>query len=76
MAAPEGNQGIRLLRRSYNYDDGPGEAGLLFVAFVRDPGRQYVPVQRHLATGDALSPFAVHTASALFAVPPTGAKFA
>ena len=49
MAAPEGNQGIRLLRRSYNYDDGPG---------------------------DALSPFAVHTASALFAVPPTGAKFA
>jgi dye decolorizing peroxidase len=53
-------------------DAGPGplDAGLAFVAFVRDPRRQYVPVQRRLAEDDALSAYAVHTASAVFAIPP------
>jgi deferrochelatase/peroxidase EfeB len=60
----------RMLRRSYSYDDGAGDAGLLFMAFMRDPARQYVPIQRRLAAGDALAPFARHVGSALFAVPP------
>jgi deferrochelatase/peroxidase EfeB len=46
------------------------DAGLVFVAFVRDPRRQYAPVQRRLAEDDPLSAYAVHTASAVFAVPP------
>jgi deferrochelatase/peroxidase EfeB len=69
LAAPEHNQGVRMLRRGYGYDDG-NEAGLIFLAFARDPRRQYVPVQRRLAEGDALNEFATHTGSAVFALPP------
>ncbi|HEX2103485.1 MAG TPA: Dyp-type peroxidase [Solirubrobacteraceae bacterium] len=72
LAAPrDGEAG--LLRRGFNYLDaaaGTLEPGLAFVAFVRDPRRQYVPVQRRLAQHDALAAFATHTASAVFAIPP------
>jgi len=81
VASPAGNAGQRILRRGYSYSDGsrPGPAdrgghqidsGLFFIAFVRDPQRQFVPLQRRLATHDALSMFTVHTASAVFACPP------
>jgi deferrochelatase/peroxidase EfeB len=72
LAAPRDGEG-GMLRRGVAYlDAGAGEldAGLVFVAFVRDPRRQYVPVQRRLAAHDALCAYAVHTASAVFAVPP------
>lgn len=70
------SQSQRLLRRSYNFFDGVDpatkqlDAGLLLICFCRDPRRQFVPLQRRLAEQDALSPYAVHTASAVFAVPP------
>lgn len=81
LASPESNAGERILRRSYSYSSGftPGpldrgghqiEGGLFFVAFVRDPQRQFIPLQRRLATGDALSAFTLPTASAIFACPP------
>jgi deferrochelatase/peroxidase EfeB len=75
VAVPRENGGIALLRRGYDYDDGADatgrrDAGLLFLAFMADPRRQYVPLQRRLAERDALSAFAVHTGSAVFAVPP------
>jgi len=73
LAAPATNGGLAMLRRGYSYDDGDGDAGLLFMAFVRDPARQYVPIQRRLAEHDALAPFARHVGSALFAIPPTEA---
>jgi deferrochelatase/peroxidase EfeB len=72
LAAPLAGEG-GMLRRGFAYLDagaGPLDAGLAFVAFVRDPRRQYAPVQRRLAEDDALSAYAVHTASAVFAVPP------
>jgi len=72
LAAPQPGEG-GMLRRGFSYLDGgagPIDAGLAFVAFVRDPRRQYVPVQRRLAEEDALSAYAVHTASAVFAIPP------
>lgn len=65
VASPRTNQGVKLLRRGYATED-----GLLFLAFMRDPRRQYVPLQRKLAEHDALSAYARHTASALFAIPP------
>jgi deferrochelatase/peroxidase EfeB len=65
LAAPRSNQGIAMLRRGYATDD-----GLLFLAFMRDPRRQYVPLQRKLAEHDALSAHTRHTASAVFAIPP------
>jgi deferrochelatase/peroxidase EfeB len=79
QANPANNSGERILRRSYNYSaaaepafyrPGAVQGGLFFIAFVRDPARQFVPLQRRLATKDALSAFTLHTASALFACPP------
>lgn len=78
LAGP-GAEGARMLRRSYNYFDGVDpatrrlDAGLVLVAFVRDPRRQFDPVQRRLAERDALRGFGVHTGSAVFAIPPAPA---
>ena len=43
LAAHENNGGIRILRRCYNYTDGINQfgqldAGLLFIAYMNDPG--------------------------------------
>jgi deferrochelatase/peroxidase EfeB len=65
LAAPRTNGGAAMLRRGYSID-----GGLLFLAFMRDPWRQFVPVQRRLAAGDTLSRYARHTGSAVFAIPP------
>jgi deferrochelatase/peroxidase EfeB len=77
---PHADAAGTMLRRGYSYSAGTTEgavdrgghqmdAGLFFIAFVRDPA-QFIAVQRRLATGDALNAFAVHTASAVFACPP------
>ena len=52
--------GIRILRRGYNFTDGTDgvghlDAGLFFLAYVRDPGKQFVPMQRALAAQDGLN---------------------
>jgi len=80
QASPASNEGQRILRRSYNFSGGGDyrgeigagrlDGGLLFIAFARNPARQFVPLQRRLSTGDALSAFTLHTASAVFACPP------
>ena len=46
------------------------DAGLFFVAFVRDPRTQFVPVQTLLSRQDGLMEYLQHTGSGLFAVPP------
>jgi len=56
---------ITILRRGYDTD-----TGLLFLAFMRDPRRQFVPLQRRLAEQDALHPYTTARGSAVFAVPP------
>jgi len=75
MAHPSNNGGVRMLRRGYNYTDGSDglgrlDAGLFFVAFVRDPATQYVPMQTAMARSDLLVEYLRHTGSGLFAVPP------
>lgn len=76
LSSPENNGGERILRRGYSYSEpsapGSGEidAGLFFIAFQRDPQRQFVPVQRRLSESDALNRHILHTASAVFACPP------
>lgn len=67
--------GIRILRRGYNFTDGSDgsghlNAGLFFIAFVRDAHQQFVPMQHALAKTDVLNEYIEHTGSALFAVPP------
>ena len=76
LAAPDVNDGIRLLRRGYSFTDGIDprlgqlDAGLFFLAFQRDPRRQFVPLQRRLARNDSLNEYIAHNGSAVFAVPP------
>jgi deferrochelatase/peroxidase EfeB len=67
--------GIEILRRGYNFTDGTDgvghlDAGLFFIAFVRDPGKQFVPMQQALASKDTLNEYIEHNGSALFACPP------
>ncbi|MFJ7059524.1 iron uptake transporter deferrochelatase/peroxidase subunit [Streptomyces griseobrunneus] len=74
ISSPEKNGGAAMLRRPFSYHDGISEdgtpdAGLLFVCWQADPFQGFVPVQRKLDRGDALSPFIRHEASGLFAVP-------
>ncbi|MEU2108234.1 iron uptake transporter deferrochelatase/peroxidase subunit [Streptomyces sp. NPDC058423] len=74
ISAPEQNAGAAMLRRPFSYHDGMAadgtpDAGLLFVCWQADPLRGFVPVQRKLDRGDALSAFIRHEASGLFAVP-------
>jgi deferrochelatase/peroxidase EfeB len=69
------NNGVRLLRRGYNYVDGSDglgrlNAGLFFIAYQRDPRRQFVPVQQQLARLDRMNEYVRHVSSGLFAVPP------
>ena len=76
VASPSTNHGATILRRGYSFVDGvdpaTGEldAGLFFICFQRRPAEQFVPIQRRLATQDALSPYLVHTGSGIFACPP------
>ncbi|MFE7324593.1 iron uptake transporter deferrochelatase/peroxidase subunit [Streptomyces sp. NPDC057565] len=79
ISSPERNSGAAMLRRPFSYHDGIAadgtpDAGLLFICWQADPLKGFVPVQRKLDRGDALSPFVRHEASGLFAVPGGAAK--
>ncbi|MEU7302081.1 iron uptake transporter deferrochelatase/peroxidase subunit [Streptomyces sp. NPDC007206] len=79
ITRPDKNGGAAMLRRPFSYHDGfdadgAPDAGLLFICWQADPLRGFVPVQRKLDRGDALSPFIRHEASGLFAVPGGAAK--
>ena len=64
-----------MLRRGYNYTDGNDslgrlDAGLFFIAYVRDPRTQFYPILKIMAEKDLLTEYLQHQASALFAIPP------
>jgi deferrochelatase/peroxidase EfeB len=74
MVHATNNGGAKMLRRGYNFVDGSDglgrlEAGLFFLAYVRDPRTHFIPIQMKLGLGDGLSEYVQHTASALFAIP-------
>ncbi|KOV59808.1 peroxidase [Streptomyces sp. NRRL WC-3618] len=74
ITRPDENGGAAILRRPFSFHDGIGvdgtpDAGLLFVCWQADPLRGFVPVQRKLDRGDALSTYIRHESSGLFAVP-------
>jgi deferrochelatase/peroxidase EfeB len=75
LVHPSNNGGSKMLRRGYNFVDGSDglgrmDAGLFFLAYVRDPRTQFIPIQMKLGLGDGLSEYLQHTGSALFAIPP------
>ncbi|GAB3769265.1 deferrochelatase/peroxidase EfeB [Nocardioides ginsengisegetis] len=72
---PDHNDGVRILRRGYNFVDGTDQlgglnAGLFFLAYLRDPRTHFIPMQLRMAKMDALMEYLKFTGSALFAVPP------
>jgi deferrochelatase/peroxidase EfeB len=76
---PDHNDGVRILRRGYNFVDGSTDlgtldAGLFFLAYVRDPATQFVPMQNSMAKNDAMMEYLKFTGSALFAIPPGPAE--
>ncbi len=75
----------RIFRRGYSYNDGLSftaerwppwrqaleyDAGLLFIAYQKDPRAQFCRIFERMAKFDMLNQFVTHTGSALFAVPP------
>ncbi|MFF0309202.1 iron uptake transporter deferrochelatase/peroxidase subunit [Streptosporangium sp. NPDC004379] len=75
LAHPSAHGNAHLLRRGYNYVDGSDglgrlDAGLFFIAYQRDPRKQFVPIQTSLAKADSLNEYIKHVSSGLFACPP------
>ncbi|GAB2488516.1 Dyp-type peroxidase [Jatrophihabitans fulvus] len=76
LAAPSSHGGQKLLRRGYSYTDGIDadtgllDAGLFFIAFQKDPRKQFVPIQRMLGRSDLMNEYVRHTGSGLWACPP------
>ncbi|MEO3871718.1 iron uptake transporter deferrochelatase/peroxidase subunit [Nonomuraea sp. B12E4] len=75
LAHPTAHANAHLLRRGYNFVDGSDglgrlDAGLFFIAYQRDPRKQFVPIQMTLAKSDPLNEYIKHVSSALFACPP------
>lgn len=75
LASKENLGGIEILRRGYNFTDGSDglghlDAGLFFIAFMRNPVTQFIPMQTQLASNDLLNEYITHTGSAVFACPP------
>lgn len=75
LASPEHNNGVEILRRGYNFTDGTDgfghlDAGLFFIAFIRNPETQFIPMQSQLARRDLLNEYITHTGTGIFAVPP------
>ncbi|MET7474756.1 iron uptake transporter deferrochelatase/peroxidase subunit [Streptomyces sp. NPDC005648] len=75
LAHPDSNNGITILRRGYSFTDGTDglgrlDAGLFFLAYMRDVRKGFIPLQRKLSAQDALNEYIQHVGSAVFAVPP------
>jgi len=85
MAAPEMNNGMKILRRPYSYNDGTNvtaerwppwregleyDAGLVFIAYQRDPRTGFVQIFKKMSRMDMLNQFTTHTGGGLFAIPP------
>jgi dye decolorizing peroxidase len=75
MRRARGNDGEKIFRRAYNYDERPAgesvsESGLIFVSFQADIDRQFTPMQQRLADLDLLNEWTTPIGSAVFAIPP------
>lgn len=85
LAAPQVNDGAQILRRAYSYDNGVAhiaerwppwrqgmmmDAGLMFLAWQRDPRSGFVKIFENMAKFDMMNQFVTHIGSGLFACPP------
>lgn len=78
------NDGARILRRAYSYNDGlkmiaerwppwrqglEYDAGLIFIAFQRDPRTGFIKIFDKMSKFDMLNQFTTHIGSGIFACP-------
>lgn len=71
LAAPDRRDPPPLVRRSYNYDRGSGDSGLIFSCFQRDLATGFEAVQKRLE-GEAMAKYILTTGGGYFFVPPPG----
>jgi deferrochelatase/peroxidase EfeB len=84
LAAAASNDGAQFLRRPYSYNDGVNftaerwppwrqdleyDAGLLFVAYQRDPRTGFIKIYDRMSKLDMMNQFVTHVGSGLFACP-------
>ena len=84
LAGAASNDGMRILRRGYSYNDGVSftserwppwrqgmeyDAGLLFLAYQRDPRTGFIKIFDKMSKLDMLNQFVTHTGSGIFACP-------
>ncbi len=84
LAAPDSNDGARILRRGYSYDNGVSmvaerwppwrhaielDAGLLFVCYQRDPRTGFIKIFDRMSKFDMLNQFVTHVGGGMFACP-------
>jgi deferrochelatase/peroxidase EfeB len=85
LAHHASNDGARILRRSYSYNDGVNivaerwppwhqgleyDAGLLFIGYQRDPRTGFIQIFDRMSRFDMMNQFVTNTGSGLFACPP------
>ncbi|WP_405608187.1 Dyp-type peroxidase [Streptomyces sp. NBC_01508] len=71
LAAPDRRDPPALVRRSYSYDRGDGDTGIVFSCFQRDLGKGFEAVHKRLE-GEALAKYVLTTGGGYFFVPPPG----
>ncbi|MFC5802177.1 Dyp-type peroxidase [Streptomyces formicae] len=71
LAAPDRRNPPPLVRRSYSYDRGNGDNGLIFSCFQRDLAKGFESVQKRLE-GEAMAKYMLTTGGGYFFVPPLG----
>ncbi|HUZ63913.1 MAG TPA: iron uptake transporter deferrochelatase/peroxidase subunit [Acetobacteraceae bacterium] len=84
LGAAASNGGAQILRRGYSYNDGTNvtaerwppwrqgleyDAGLLFLAYQRDPRTGFIKIFEKMAKLDMLNQFVTHTGGGIFAGP-------
>lgn len=84
LAAAATNGGAQILRRAFSYNDGLTltaerwppwrqgmlyDAGLLFLAYQRDPRVGFIRIFENMAKLDALNQYTTHVGGGLFAIP-------
>ncbi|MCL7377077.1 Dyp-type peroxidase [Streptomyces sp. 35G-GA-8] len=71
LAAPDRRDPPPLVRRSYSYDRGDGDSGLVFSCFQRDLAKGFEAVQKRLE-GEAMAKYLLTTGGGYYFVPPPG----
>jgi deferrochelatase/peroxidase EfeB len=84
LGSASANDGARILRRAYSYNDGlkmiaerwppwrqglEYDAGLIFIAFQRDPRTGFIKIFDKMSKFDMLNQFTTHIGSGIFACP-------